>query len=78
MLRFSEGDLQEAAKRAFGRPLSVKLVEGAAAPPPATSAAKRPDMDDQLMERAMSDPAVKSFQDAFPGAEVRQVRNLKE
>lgn len=79
MLRFSEGDLQEAAKRAFGRPLGIKLVEGAAAAPPAAVAApKRSDTDRELMERAMADPAVKSFQDAFPGAEVRQVRNLKD
>ena len=79
MLRFSEGDLQEAAKRAFGRPLAIKLVEGAAATPPAGAASrKRSDSEDELMERAMSDPAVQSFRDAFPGSEVRQVRNLKD
>jgi hypothetical protein len=79
MLRFSEGDLVEAAKRTFGRALGVKLVEGAASAPPASAAApKRSDRDEELMERVLSDPAVQSFKEAFPGAEVRQVRNLKD
>jgi hypothetical protein len=79
MLTFSEGDLQEAAKRAFGRPLGIKFVEGAAATPPVAQAAARgTDLNEELVERAMSDPAIKSFRDAFPGAEVRQVRNLKD
>jgi DNA polymerase III subunit gamma/tau len=79
MLRFCESDLHEAAKRAFGRALGIRIVEGAAAAPPA--AAKPParsDTEEALLERAMSDPAVQSFRDAFPGAEVRQVRNLKD
>ena len=78
MLRFSEGDLQEAGKRAFGRSLGIKLVEGAAASPAAPASPKRSDADEELMDRAMSDPAIKSFREAFPGAEVRQVRNLKD
>lgn len=79
MLRFSEGDLREAAKLAFGRALSIRLIEGAGAERPATpQPAVRSDREEELMERAMADPAIQSFRDAFPGAEVRQVRNLKD
>ena len=34
--------------------------------------------EDEVMQRAMADPAVQSFREAFPDAELRQVRNLKE
>jgi len=30
------------------------------------------------MQRAMADPAIQRFREAFPDAELRQVRNLKE
>ena len=78
MLRFSESDLREAAQRAFGKALGIKLVEGAASAPPPSSAPKPQDRDSELMERALADPAVQSFKETFPGAEVRQVRNLKD
>jgi hypothetical protein len=34
--------------------------------------------EEELMQRAMADPAIKSFRETFPDAEIRQVRNLKE
>jgi DNA polymerase-3 subunit gamma/tau len=79
-LRFSEGDLQEGAKRALGRPLRLKLVQGSAAAPAAraSSEPKRSPDENEAVQRAMSDPAVQSFREAFPGAEIRQVRNLKD
>ena len=78
MLRFGEGEIAEAAQKTFGRVLRIKIVEGAAAAPPAQSAPKRSTNEEELLQRAMSDPGVQSFREAFPGAEVRQVRNLKE
>jgi DNA polymerase-3 subunit gamma/tau len=78
MLRFSEGEIAEASQKAFGRALRIKIVEGAAAAPPVQAAPRRSANEEELMQRAMSDPGVQSFREAFPGAEVRQVRNLKE
>jgi DNA polymerase-3 subunit gamma/tau len=78
-LRFSEGDLQQACQRLFGKAMRVRLQEGAAANAPAVPAATRRSAgEEELMERALADPGVQSFREAFPGAEVRQVRNLKD
>jgi DNA polymerase-3 subunit gamma/tau len=79
MLQFSEGDLQQACQRLFGKTMRIRLQEGAAADAPATPApSRRSAGEEELMERAMGDPGVQSFREAFPGAEVRQVRNLKD
>ncbi|HYO79914.1 MAG TPA: DNA polymerase III subunit gamma/tau, partial [Bryobacteraceae bacterium] len=80
-LAFSKGDLQQAAAKALGRNVAVRLVEGAGSAPPAagqSSGPRRSASEEEAMERALADPAVRSFQERFPGAEVRQVRNLKE
>jgi DNA polymerase III subunit gamma/tau len=78
MLRFSEGDIADAAQKTFGRAMRIKIVEGAGGPAAAQPAPKRSADEEELVQRAMSDPGVQSFREAFPGAEVRQVRNLKE
>jgi len=80
MLRFSEGDLAQAVKRVFGKPLRLKFVEGAGteSAAPRVSAPRRSDTEEEVIQRVMADPAVKSFREAFPDAEIRQVRNLKE
>jgi hypothetical protein len=81
MLSMSEAQLRQAAQRAFGRALRIKLVAGT--PPPqstnAPSATRRQNApDEELLERALADPTVSRFREVFPDAEVRQVRNLKE
>lgn len=79
MLRFSDADLQQAMQRVFGKTVRIKIVEGAGAEAPATPAApRRSASEEEVMERALADPGVQSFREAFPGAEVRQVRNLKD
>jgi DNA polymerase-3 subunit gamma/tau len=80
MLGMQEGDLKKAAQAVFGRPMKVRIVTGepSAAPAAVPQTKRTEDRDEQLVERALSDPAVQSFREAFPGAEVRQVRNLKE
>lgn len=79
-LAMDEGNLRKAAMQAFGKPYKVKVVVGTpvnAAPVSAATRTAAPG-EEELMQRAMSDPAVQSFRNAFPDAEVRQVRNLKE
>jgi DNA polymerase III subunit gamma/tau len=80
-LSMSEAQVRKAAEQAFGKPMRMKITAGDPAVQPAeTSAPKRktPADEEELMQRALSDPAVQTFRKAFPNAEIRQVRNLKE
>jgi len=78
-LEFSQGDLAQAAQKVFGRAMRIRLIAGEAAAPSKTAVpARRSAAEDEVMERALADPAVQSFRDAFPGSEIRQVRNLKD
>jgi DNA polymerase-3 subunit gamma/tau len=71
--------LDATVKRVTGRPVrvTVKIGEVGSAPPP--SAPKPPaGGDSETTERALSHPEVKRFQETFPDAQLRTVRNLKE
>jgi DNA polymerase-3 subunit gamma/tau len=76
-LAMSDADLKKAALQALGKAYRIKVTAGKpvnAAP----VAAKTAPVEDEATQRAMADPAIQSFREAFPGSEVRQVRNLKE
>jgi hypothetical protein len=76
-LAMSESDVRKASAEVFGKPYRIKITVGTpvnAAP----VAAKSAPAEDELMTRAMADPAVQTFRQVFPTAEIRQVRNLKE
>jgi hypothetical protein len=45
---------------------------------PATPKVKAPVGDEEVSQRALSNPDVQRFQELFPDAQVRAVRNLKE
>jgi len=78
-LEFSQSDLAQAAQAVFGRTMRIRLIAGQAATPSKTAAPPwRSTAEEEVMERALADPAVQSFRDAFPGSEIRQVRNLKD
>jgi DNA polymerase-3 subunit gamma/tau len=70
--------IQRVASRLLGKNVRVKFEVGesskAAAPIPARSVGEDPD----LRARALSHPGVKRFQELFPDAQVRTVRNLNE
>ena len=70
----SEKDILKAVQKMEGRPLRIKIVFGE---PQVTAIAKAPPPDD-VSERALGHPEVKRFQEMFPDAQVRVVRNLKE
>jgi hypothetical protein len=63
-------------EKVAGRPLRISYVpnETAAAPKAAAAASN----DDEVTQRALDNPEVQSFQEQFPGSQVRTVRNLKE
>ncbi len=76
----AEGDLRKAAQQALGKPYKIKVIVGTPAnvAPVSPSKPPAPAVQEEVMQRAMSDPAIQSFREAFPDAEIRQVRNLKE
>src|SRR5579872_432659 len=74
-LAMNEKDILKAVQKIAGRPMRIKVkfggLETNAAPPLSQPA-------DDVSERALSHPEVRRFQEIFPDAQVRVVRNLKE
>ena len=79
-LSMTEGDMKKAVQHALGKPMRVKIIFGQPAIDTAPSApkAKAPVGDEEVSQRALSHPEVQKFQELFPDAQVRAVRNLKE
>jgi DNA polymerase-3 subunit gamma/tau len=72
----NEKDILKAVQKIGGRPLRVKITFG---DPQITQVLKaQPQAQDDVSERALSHPEVRRFQEMFPDAQVRVVRNLKE
>jgi len=74
-LAMNEKDILKAVQKIAGRPMRIKVkfggLETHAAPALSQPA-------DDVSERALSHPEVRRFQEIFPDAQVRVVRNLKE
>ena len=70
--------LEAVIKRVAERPVRVNIKIGEVAVQ--APAASRPagNVEGDAAERALSHPEVKRFQELFPDAQVRTVRNLKE
>jgi len=74
-------DLEQAIRRIAGRPMTVKVTIGEAAPampiaPSVSTPAPAPAAGD-ASSRALENPEVKRFREVF-GGEIRTIRNLKE
>jgi hypothetical protein len=77
-LYFRDPKLGEVVCEVFGRPLKIQINtsdEAGPTPPPASPATLT---EDDITQRALSNPEVRRFQEAFPGSKVYKVRNLKE
>ena len=74
-LAMNEKDILKAVQKIAGRPMRIKITLGT--PQPGPTAAVAPPADD-VSERALAHPEVRRFQETFPDAQVRVVRNLKE
>ncbi len=72
-LSMNEKDIQKVVQKLAGRPMRIKISLGK----PAEVAAPLAKPKDDVSERALSHPDVKRFQETFPDAQVRAVRNLK-
>jgi DNA polymerase III subunit gamma/tau len=75
-LYLKQSEFEAAAKRIAGRPVRVTIKIGDATP--ATRVAPTPKREDEAATRALAHPDVKRFQEVFPDAQVRTVRNLKD
>ena len=74
-LSMNEKDILKVVQRVAGRPMRVRITFGE---PDAVDAPKLKPVQDDVSERALSHPEVRRFQEIFPDAQVRVVRNLKE
>ncbi len=74
-LAMNEKDILKAVQKIAGKPMRIKVKFGGleTAAPPALS-----QPPDDANERALAHPEVRRFQEIFPDAQVRVVRNLKE
>jgi len=74
--------LEATVKRVTGRPVRVTVKIGEVNAAPAPSVATKPrasaSLEGETAERALAHPEVKRFQELFPDAQVRTVRDLKE
>lgn len=75
-LGLKANDVDKALEKALGRVVRKKItLTESAAPPPAEPAAAN---DDETMKRVLDSPELRTFQEVFPGSQVRGVRDLKE
>jgi len=74
-LALNEKDILKVVQKVAGRPMRIKVSAGAA---DVVEIPKAKPPEDETSERALSHPEVRRFQETFPDAQVRVVRNLKE
>ena len=74
-LALNEKDILKVVQKVAGRPMRVKITAGTV---DVVEVPKLKPLEDEASERALSHPEVRRFQETFPDAQVRVVRNLKE
>ncbi len=80
LMALRDASVQTIAAQVLGKPVRVRAEAGEnmKAASPTVSAPAAPQKTDEVRERALADPAVKRFQELFPNAQIRAVRNLNE
>ncbi len=79
MLLLKDPGVERMASQISGNPVRVRLEAAETVRSAPVSTVERPPVpDSELRERALSHPSVKRFQELFPDAQVRTVRNLNE
>jgi DNA polymerase-3 subunit gamma/tau len=74
-LALNEKDILKVVQQLAGRPMRVKVTTGNV---DIGEVSKSKPVQDNAADRALSHPEVRRFQETFPDAQVRVVRNLKE
>jgi len=78
-LAMSQSDLTKALE-AIGKKARIKVTIGEPASAPAATpaaASKKASNDEEAEKRALADPSVQRYQELFPDAQIRAIRNLK-
>jgi DNA polymerase III subunit gamma/tau len=78
-LAMSQSDLAKALE-AIGKKARIKVTIGEPASAPAATPAaapKKASNDEEAEKRALADPSVQRYQELFPDAQIRAIRNLK-
>ncbi len=79
LLFLSDPGVELIAAQVVQRPVRVRVEAGEnIAPAPVAFVEKPAGEESEVRQRALSHPSVKRFQEVFPGAQVRTVRNLNE
>ncbi len=83
MLGLKDASVAKAAADVLGRPVKVRVEIDASMTAPSNTSElptqnASPPVENDCTQRALSHPGVKRFQELFPGAHVRAVRNLNE
>lgn len=80
MMALRDAAVQRVAAQVAGRLVKVKLEAGEnlTVAAPVQAAEQQNGGKDEVRERALSHPGVKRFQEIFPDAQIRTVRNLNE
>jgi hypothetical protein len=69
--------IERLASQILGKPVRIRFEPAAVVAAP-VKIEKTPAEESELRQRALSHPGVKRFQELFPEAQVRAVRNLSE
>lgn len=77
-LSLSVKDVEKTLQALGAKPMKVKITHGAPGAQALGAPAPIARPKDDTEERALAHPEVKKFQELFPGAQVRAVRNLKD
>jgi hypothetical protein len=82
VLGLRDSAVADAASTLLGKPVKVRIEVDASmqgvAPEVGNAAPPKENPENEITQRALSHPGVKRFQELFPGAQVRSVRNLNE
>jgi DNA polymerase-3 subunit gamma/tau len=79
LMSLKDPKLAEVASKLLGRPVRIKTeVDENVKAAPVIAPAQTAESKEDIRERALSHPGVKRFQELFPDAQVRTVRNLNE
>ncbi len=75
VMYLKQAEFEAAVRRVAGRPIKITIKTGEARHVPVAAAAPP---EDEVSTRALSNPEVRRFQEAFPESQVRTVRNLRD
>jgi hypothetical protein len=80
LLALRDAGVQRIASQVVGKPVKLRVEAGdnLTVCAPMAAPENNSDTSSDIRERALSHPGVKRFQELFPGAQIRNVRNLNE